>query len=193
MNRDDDQTWLEALAGRAPAGEGGGAAREAERLRAGILARQVEEPPPVPAQDARREAALIARARREGLIPGTVTASRRWWAGWRGAAVLAATACLVVIGFLVRPARIDETVRGAPGGMVRLEDEHPERLQRSIVNDLRSAGVVATPYERLGRLGIDADLPVPVPPEVAKVLGRHRIPVPSDGVLTVEIAPRAGK
>jgi hypothetical protein len=193
MNRDDDQAWLEALAGRSRAGQGGEAAREAERLRAGILARQVEEPPPVPEQDARREAALIARARREGLMPETVAASRRWWAGWRGAAVLAATACLLVVGFLIRPARIDETVRGNPGGMVRLEDDHPEALQRRIVDDLRAAGVAATPYERLGRRGIDADLPVPVPPEVAEVLRRHRIPVPSDGVLTLEISQRAGR
>jgi len=40
----------------------------------------------------------------------------------------------------------------------------------------------------LGRVGIDADLPQPLSAEVAKILQRHQIPIPSDGTLVVEIA-----
>ena len=191
MKLDDDDRWLEALAGRAPAGDDSPAAHEAARLRASILAREVAPSPLVPARDPRREDALIARARREGLIPAKREARRPAWAGWRAAAALAAAVTLVVIGIVLWPAPERETVRGGPGEIVRLSAAQPQELQSRIVQELRDAGVNAVTYERLGRFGIDADLPTPVPPAVAEVLRRHGIPVPRDGALSVEIGSPA--
>jgi len=189
MSGNDDQVWVEALAGRAVAAGGGAAARDGLSLRARILARPVAEAPPVPATDAAREDDLIEQARREGLLPG---ARHAWWSGWRGALTLAAAASVVaVIGFIARPAREPEVVRGTPGAIARLEAADPEALRRVIVDELAAAGVRATTYERLGRFGIDADLPAPITPAIAEVLRRHAIAVPPDGALEVEIAPPA--
>jgi hypothetical protein len=193
MNSDDDQIWLDALAGRAPARAASQAAAEAARLRAEILARAVAPPALVPARDPRREEALIARARREGLIPARRRARRGGWTGWPAAAALAAAVTVVVIGIVMWPVPERETVRGAPGGIVHLAAEQPQELQRRIVAELRDAGVQAVTYERLGLFGIDADLPTPVPPAVAEVLRRHEIPVPADGALSVEIAQAAAR
>jgi len=190
MTHDDDNDWLEALAGRAPESA---SAREAAALRRGILAREVADPAPVPEHDAWREDALIARARREGLIAPRPAARTGWRRGWHATAVVAAAASVVVvIGFLTREAPEPERVRSAPGGVVRLESAQPEALQRRIVVELRALGVEATAYERLGAFGIDADLPEPLPVEVEEVLRHHGIPIPGDGALAVEIVPRAG-
>ncbi|MGB6486184.1 MAG: hypothetical protein WBE91_04815, partial [Steroidobacteraceae bacterium] len=64
----DDQDWLDALAGRSPAGSRRAAAREARRLRDHIQ-RNVRAPDVAVAErDAQREEQLLERARREGLI-----------------------------------------------------------------------------------------------------------------------------
>ena len=179
--RDRDHDWLETLAGR-ETGAGSDAA-EARRLRAGILAREVEEPPAVAVFDRRREDELVERARREGLI------EKRWWGGWQGLAALASAASvLLVLGFLLRdrpPA--PETVRSGPGGIVRIEAKGAHELQHAIEGELRAAGVAVVVYDRLGSFGLDADLPTPVSDEVRKILDRYRIPVPEDGVLKVEL------
>ncbi len=86
-----------------------------------------------------------------------------------------------------------EVVRGTAQAVVRIEAADPSALQRQILEDLRRAGVEATGYERLGRHGIDADLPDLVPPAIERVLQRHGIPVPRDGVLAVEISARAAE
>jgi len=189
MRPDDDRVWLDALAGRAPEGIGGATAREAEHLRAGILARAIEEADPVPAIDPRREEDLLDRARREGVLPLRAKGGRAWWTGWAGRTLLAAAATLaaVLVGIVMRSGPAPEAVRGGSSATVRLHAPDPRALQRQIVDELRAAGVEATPYERLGLYGIDADLPTPVPLGVRKVLERHRIPVPADDALTIEI------
>jgi hypothetical protein len=183
--RHPDQAWLDALAGRDA--DGGSDADEARRLREGILAREVVEPPKVATFDPRRESALIARARHEGLIAKPTFAS---WGGWQGLAALASAASvLLVLGFLLRPDRppAPETVRSGPGGIVRIEAKGAHDLQHLIEGELRAAGVAVVVYDRLGSYGLDADLPSPVPAEVREVLRRHGIPVPEDGALKVEI------
>lgn len=80
-----------------------------------------------------------------------------------------------------------ETYRGAANGVVELETQDPRALEQRLIQELRDAGVNAGGYERLNRVGVDADLPVPIPTKVRHVLERHHIPVPSDGALIVEI------
>ena len=184
--RDADQAWIDGLAGR-----GGDA--ETEKLRERILAREVVEPPFVAVIDPRREEALVARARRAGLIPKKYGLA---WPGWQGLAGLAAAASvLLVLGFLMRPqpAPQVEAVRAAPGGVVRVEAADPHALQHKIAEELQAVGVSAVLYDRLNTYGIDADLPSPLPPEVAEVLKRHHIPPPSDGVLKLELSEPSGR
>jgi hypothetical protein len=59
-------------------------------------------------------------------------------------------------------------------------------MKRELTNELGAAGVTVSGYERLGRIGIDADLPQPVPASIVAILSRHQIPIPRDGVLVVE-------
>jgi hypothetical protein len=80
-----------------------------------------------------------------------------------------------------------ETFRGAANGVVELETQDPRALKQRLIQELKGAGVSATGYERLDRVGLDADIPLPVTPNVRRVLKQHQIPVPSDGVLVVEI------
>ena len=196
----DDETdiWFEALSGRA-ANDGRGAAREAQTLRAAMLRLPKPEPAVVPERDGSREARLLERARREGLIP---TARARgsfrgpfWWerlAGWPAFGAYTAAACCALVAFILWHApRQTEVVRGASGEIVTLQASDPIALKRALLDELRAAGVKATGYERLGVQGIDADLPTPIPDRVRAVLGRHHIRTPPDAVLRIEIRPPA--
>ena len=184
---DDDQTWLETLAGRGSQDFPGSEATEAKVLRELIAAQLQEDSTAVAEVDAQREAALIMRARVEGLLPQRVTRSaRRVW--WLTGGALAATAILAsIILSLLRNAPVSENFRGMDGGAVRIESSNPQALKDRLLRELNAVGVRATGYDRLGRLGIDADLPQPLPPAVQHLLEKHHIPLPSDGVLTVEI------
>src|SRR6185437_16458317 len=97
---DEDQDWLEALAGRTPEGSNHAAIREARRLRE-LIQRNVHAPDAlVPERDARREAQLLERARCEGLIdPSQLTRRRRRLmrpTGIGGLALAAGLACIAV-------------------------------------------------------------------------------------------------
>lgn len=193
MNQsNDDQEWLEALAGRAAAGTPG--VREGTALRAAIAEAAARPDHAEIPQDALREAQLIARARREGLLDSRGEALRRWWAlGWsRGFAVAAIAGVAIALGlYLQAPIEVtDEVVRSAPDGVVRLQADDPVKLKRQIIEELQAAGVQATGYELLGRQGIDADLPRPLSDAVRRVLEKHRIAEPADGVLRIEITAR---
>jgi hypothetical protein len=192
MTRDDDQDWLDSLAGRGRPESA--ASREAGALRAAILRRRAaEESAAVASQDAARETVLIERARRAGLLPGGSHSRgpRFWRPSWTRGALLAAAAALVLVALVpgrwLRPSMDTGVVRSSPDGVVRLQAEDSVALKRQLTEELRAAGVVAAGYELLGRQGIDADLPRPLPDEVRRVLDRHGIPVPADGVLRVEI------
>jgi hypothetical protein len=190
---DEDQDWLDALAGRAPRNPQGAAAREGQQLRE-LVQRNVHAPDvAVPEQDAQREAQLLERARREGLIdPAALTRRARRLrpaviGGWTAlAASIAGIA--VALGFFMRGAPPMEHFRGVREHVLRVEAADPAALKMQILDELRAAGVRATGYEQLGVEGIDANLPQPVPPSVRDVLTRHHLSVPSDGVLRIEIA-----
>ena len=191
---DEDQDWLDALAGRSPRGSHRAAIQEGERLRE-LIQRNVHAPDvTVPERDAQREAQLLERARREGLIdPAELTrrARRRMRpaaiGGWLGlAASLAGIA--VALALFLRSAPPSGHLRGAREPVIHIEATDPTALKMQILDELRAAGVRATGYEQLGVEGIDASLPEPVPPRVREVLTRHHLSVPESGVLRIEIA-----
>lgn len=194
---DEDQDWVDALAGRPAADAHRPAAREGARLRE-LIQRNVHAPEvSVPERDAQREEQLLERARREGLIdPAQLTRrSRRPMrptgiAGWLALAA-SITGIAVALGLFLRTAPPAEHVRSAREQAIRIEAADPTALKMQILDELRAAGVRATGYEQLGIEGIDATLPEPVPPRVRDVLTRHHVHVPDNGVLRIEIAAPA--
>ena len=184
MTEEGDKTWLEVLAGRTPDNPHPPAAREAQLLRDSIARRRRTQQADLPARDSRREAELIARARREGLI--------NFRASVRPAVALACAAAIAFVSvglfLLLQPSDPQEIVRGSHDGIVTIEAANPVASRDRIVSELRAVGISATGYERLGMQGLDADLPKPIPAPVREVLDEHRLPVPGDGVLKVEIA-----
>jgi hypothetical protein len=201
MSEKDDLDWLDSLAGRDAS-----ASPEARELRAAILARANSAEPVVPAEDAGRETDLIARARREGLLvdaselagnPFARRSSLRATfrnAGSRGWAAAALAIGVLALAWNLRPTDApEELLRGSTDGVAHLQAADPRALKQQIVDELRAVGVQATGYEQLGVSGIDADLPQPLPEGARRVLEQHRIAVPKDGVLRVEIATPEGR
>jgi len=184
---DDDTAWLEALAGRPGDLQSRLITREALALRERIREQEVgaagEAQPEI---DTVRESELIERAIAEGLLAPR-DARYRKFRGMRYSMAAAAVVILAVAGGLLRFQPPTEIFRGAQNGTVRLEARDPAALKRRIIEELSTAGVQVSGYERLGHVGIDADLPQPVPPQVREVLERHHIPIPADGTLIIEI------
>ena len=193
MIDEPDDVWLEALAGRvSPAQvpeQSRALALEAAALREFIREEESVSSLDVPGVSAAREEELIARARRDGLLVSYSTDARAR-PSLRRLSLSAAAVLVVAVGIGVWRASLPplEVVRGVDHGTVHMEARDPAALKRQLTDELEAAGVKVSGYERLGRVGIDADLPQPLPPEVAKILARHQIPIPSDGALVVEIA-----
>jgi hypothetical protein len=208
MNIEPDQEWFDALAGRKQPGAAGVAddlaVREGLALRSQIAAAlrvqqqaaDQEEPANEPLVDADREIALIARARAQGLLPlhgpKTLAPPRnlRKVSATRQLGRLAVAAVLlvaVVAGSWKSWREPASSVRGTATGTLRINDPNPAVLQRELQQELTAAGLRVTAFTRLGRLGLDADLPTPVPSAVRDILARHRLPIPTDGILSVEI------
>jgi hypothetical protein len=204
MSSQDDSAWLDALAGRANAGSAAGAqdaqeARDARALREFIHAQSLEGSVAIAAVDPAREAELIERARVAGLLPARSphaarTASpaplaswRHWLLAPRGALAMVALATIAIAVLVQTRSPPAETFRGTVDGTVRLEASNPAALKRQLTEELGAAGVRVLGYDRLGRVGIDADLPQPVSDQVRRVLERHHIPIPKDAALVVEI------
>jgi hypothetical protein len=194
---DSDRDWVDALAGRTPTGSDRAAIAEARRLRE-LIQRNVHAPDvPVATLDAQREAQLLERARRDGLIdPARLTPRRGRLlrpvkaGGWIGlAAVLAGIAVALTVFYHGAPRT--EHFRSARESVVRIKAADPTALKMEILDELRAAGVTATGYEGLDVEGIDAQLPEPVPPRVRDVLTRHHLTAPDNGALRIEIAAPA--
>jgi hypothetical protein len=189
VSEDDDRAWLDALAGRTGETPARAIEQEGLALREQIraLERAAAAGDGLAEIDAARENELIARAVAEGLLAPRAVRTRRT-AGLRlGMAAAAVILVAVAVSLLRSMQPPTETFRGAQNGTIRLEARDPSALKRQLIDELSAAGVEVAGYERLGRLGIDADLPQPVPAQVRQVLERHHIPVPADGALIVEI------
>jgi hypothetical protein len=190
MGADEDQAWLEALAGRRAATPASASTQEAHALRALV---QTQTPPDAAAAanvDPARAAALIERARAEGLLPQRAAPRQGWRSRMASRPALAAAAvatlavAIAVTRYLTPPT---EALRSGGLETVRLEAHDPQALRQELIQELRAAGVRVSGYEQFGRIGIDADLPQPLTPQVRGVLARHGIPVPGDGALVVVI------
>jgi hypothetical protein len=186
MSTDSDKDWLDALGGRARTIENASQAEGQvlrEMLRSQLAQESVAEratTAPIATPDPMRERSLIERARREGLLN-----SRAGWTPMLIAAAVAMVAVGIVWQSFIKPDA--PVMRGEIGAPVRMQASDPAALKRQLIDELRAAGVQATGYEAFDVQGIDADLPRPLTPEVRRVLARHDIPEPADGVLRIEI------
>jgi hypothetical protein len=195
---DEDDQWFKALAGQRPADDRSELSAQAAALRAAVLARSVTDAGEVRPTDPDREAALIAQALASGLLPPTTMAAIRPAAPaqrrpLRWAALAAALACLAIgVSLQMRTKTATVVLRGDSAGVVHLRTRDPMGLKQELLRELDAVGVHATGYENLGRQGIDADVPVPLPAAVRDVLRRHAIPLPTGGVLQIEIESDAG-
>ncbi len=187
MADDDDDTWVDAVAGRTPADSRTPAAREGMKLREALLRTSAAAQAGPAAQSDQREAELIARAEREGLIETPeISASRRSLLRF-APAWAAAAAVMIAVGIVFVAHTPPPVVERGDGGIVRIETREPIALKRELIRELKAVGVNAIGYERFGIEGIDADLPQPLTDEVRAVLDRHGIEAPTDGVLRIEI------
>jgi hypothetical protein len=184
MSIDDDAEWADALAGRSTGASPG--AREGAALRVALAQRRVEIPTEPAASPLQRQDALITRARQE-LRPARAESAWRRRGGWLA---LAASIAAVGIGLQLysyfRTTPEELAVRSAEAGPVRIQAADPQKEQQALLAALRQSGITARGYEMLGRYGIDADLPSPVPPGLRALLARYRLSTPGDGVLRVE-------
>jgi len=184
-----DEEWLEGLAGRQSAGDGPDA-REARRLREAILQHLGGEAHDPPHDDPERLAALIERARKDGLLAPRGADVRRRRTSIVPIGIAATIVCLAAATGIwhVFQGRTPEVQRSGHDETVHLQAADPVQLKQQIIQELQSKGVPARSYESFGVQGIDADLPQPTPPQVEQVLREHGIPTPADGVLRVEIS-----
>lgn len=199
MSEPDDLEWLSALSGKAAVDGQSATGREARMLREAILEHSKDETPVALADERTRQAQLLERARREGLLKPHVTASAtpRSRTGQPGAllrmCLAAGLACLAIFAVWVWiPTRPPDVARG-PEQIFRMQAQDPKSLKGQILADLRAAGVAATGYEALDAEGIDADLPAPLTTPVENVLRKYGIPAPTDGTLRVEIRAMRAK
>lgn len=191
---DDDQRWLDLMAGRAAPQADARTRKEAAWLRAAMLSYRVAAPPGAPAHADERVARLLTRAREAGVLPAAANdghlpaglTSR--WPRWPQALAASVVLCGALLVFLPAGQGVDpdsSVLRGTPVQQVTAPDAASRRTQ--LLQDLRTAGFDAQPFERLGRLGIDVSLPVPLPPAQAAALTRLGLTPPPGPSLQIEV------
>ena len=194
---DDDQHWLDMLAGRHVAEPDRRTAQEATWLRAALLAYRAQAPVGSPAAPQDRIGRLIARARAAGLT--TVATQertsqecglllRRPRLRWPlGAAALAATLALTLV-----PWALQHRVDNDDGAVLRgeaVQTRHaadPLAEREALRAALQAAGLKSAPYQRLDRLGLDVDLPQPLTPAGRSALQSWGLTPPSGPTLRIE-------
>jgi len=189
---DDDQQWLDLLAGRHVAEPDRRTAQEAAWMRAALLAYRGQAPAGVPAAPDERMARLLARARTAGLIPtpkagGSVRASRPTWRWSIGAAALVATLALLVAPWALRPGPDPDGTAVMRGDTVQVRRVTDPAADRETVRAaLQAAGLDSVPYQRLDRLGLDVELPPVLSPSQRESLTGLGLKPPTGPSLHVE-------
>lgn len=210
---DSVDDWVDALAGRPRADGDRDALAEARWLRAGLQRERALEEPPAALESPADLDLLLQRGRslgladqpRGGVLAWCAGCARRWQrlrevlrgaSSWRplslGGAGGLALAGLVAIGLwvptlLTEPDIEPESVlRGPSDGVWQRPVADPKAERDRLADALAAAGASVTRYERLGRFGLDADLPQAGSPELEQLLQRARLRAAADGSLRVE-------
>lgn len=193
---EDDQHWLDLMAGRAAPDADARTRTEAAWLRAAMLSYRASAPPGGPADADQRVGRLLTRARDAGVLAAAANnaAPRRPAPRWRHALAAGVAACGLVLVFLPQRQDSDDggALRGAP--VQRIEAADAQLRRQQLLLELRDAGFEVQPFERLGRLGLDVSLPVPLPADQAAALTRLGLAAPPGPSLQIEfVAPERGR
>lgn len=197
MDADDDQRWLDVLAGRSPPRAGDPVSQQAKALRTALRGAPAPRPAGEPSTDEQRLTQLLARARAQGLLDEP--APPRWmpeflltfWAtrsGWVAAPALALL--LLVSGGLwwwpgdQQPE--DPRLRSAAPAVQHLTSANPVAQQTALAEALQSAGAQVQAFERLGHRGLDIELPQPLTPALQQILQQHGLHAPQGTALVIE-------
>jgi hypothetical protein len=207
---DEDQRWLDLMAGREVPDAGQRLREEAAWLRAALLAYRAGSPAGRMPDPATRVQRLLQRAVEAGVLePAAARGGRRpswlwrWFArvaggagagpAWRWPAGIAVA--LALGGLLLVPLEQDTAPEGdtlRSGAAVQtIVAPAPAAARDRLLAELRAAGLDAAPYDALGRVGIDVELAQPLPPAAAALLRQHGLQPPAGPQLRVEfVAPR---
>ncbi|MDT9000841.1 hypothetical protein RQP53_16315 [Paucibacter sp. APW11] len=209
----DDQAWFDLMAGRPAPGARNSVRNEAAWLRAAMLSYRSDAPPGGPAEAQARIARLLARARREGVLPDSVgapameqpetgalhvlrPAPRRRstpWGSWGlGLALAASVAMFMVSPALFTPSASDEAAQLRGATLQTLDVADPLQRQQEVLQALLTAGFKVHPYVRLGRPGLDVDLPADLSATQSAALEAAGVRSPAGVSLQIEFRLAAG-
>jgi hypothetical protein len=181
---DDDDAWLEVLAGRSVDTMDEASRQQAERVRGALMRRRVRVASAAPPLDEAAFERLLFRMKREGVDSGRLTSFVRQPSFIWG---IAASIMLVAI-FSFQQLSLrggdDHLVLRGPNDMVLIDSDPSARL-----NTLRGvfSAVGATPDVKIQKDGTII-IAVAATPQVLDALGNERIyPVPSGGVIVLVI------
>ena len=215
----DDQHWFDLMAGRAAPEAHGRTRADAAWLRAALLAYRAQAPAGAMPDPERRIGTLLARAVAAGVVPPAATqpppqgtalhhraAGRlgRWWhhaqdwrrrwaspgLRWTPALAVLVLAAALLVGLQPPPPSTPSEVERGPA-LQQLSVADPVQRQQQLLLALRAAGLDAHGFERLGRRGVDIELPVPLPPAQAQALQREGLQPTGGPSLVVELLPQA--
>jgi hypothetical protein len=200
MNRTDDDDWLDALAGRPRTGSRPATVAEAALLRHAAQA----WPPAVAAEPAAQDdAALQQAAVRAGLL------RKRWcsacaarWSAWQQRVATAdprswALAASLAVAAMLFPlawreaAPPEPATRGASDANAEstrlLQHADPRAERDRLAAELEALGARVQRFERLGRHGLSAEWPGPVPRTADERMRRLGLARAADGSVQVEV------
>lgn len=198
---DDDQQWLDLLAGRPVPDAAPRTAQEATAFRSALLACRAQAPAGSPSAPEQRVERLIHRARAAGLVPppaAAAPAGRRpasWLASWLarlrrwpvGAAVMAMLVAGLVLVPWLQQAGDEPSAPVLRGDAVQTRVAADPAADREAVRAaLRAAGLDAAPYQRLDRLGLDVELPQPLSARQHQALTALGLAPPAGPALRIE-------
>lgn len=203
----DDQHWLDLMAGRDAPDADARTRKSAAWLRAAMLTYRVDAPAGGPSGPDVRIRRLLARARAAGVLGAAANeadypgrgprAGSRWSRTLRGPQALVASLVLCASVALLMPWQADDggdgVMRGAAVQTLTAPAGQSAAQQRDdVLRQLRAAGFDAQPFDRLARPGIDVALEVPLPAGQVAALKALGIQPPAGPSLQIEFVANGG-
>ncbi|MBB4845867.1 hypothetical protein HNP55_004421 [Paucibacter oligotrophus] len=206
----DDQAWLDLMAGRSRPEARHRMREESVWLRAALLSYRPAQPQgQMPDPEARAER-LLQRARAAGILAATQQQARpeprpspawevrAWlhkllrpqlWAPGLGLLFCGVLGYWNWPGTLAPPVAEERIERGSAGATVLIRSPDPAGRRQQMLEALRAVQLDAQPYERLGRLGLDLELPERLTPEQVQALKALQLDQAQGPSLLIEFEP----
>jgi hypothetical protein len=189
MPPDDDQDWLDALAGKPRPGAAPRTLLEARLLRA-VLLEQAQAEPESDAERQNRLERLLFRLRRQGLLDAPRWSQRAWRVPLAAAAALMLGIAVVQLVHWQDEAAPDAPAMRGEDSVRRLVVDDAAQTATAIASALRAEGIDVREYP----LGVARGLEVRVAPAqragAEAILAPYGIALAPDGRLAIEIANR---